>query len=134
MKRHEKQIRHRLFEESQCWTSRIEPGFGSELGIPDLLILIQRKLIPVELKRGTVKTVKNALKIYPEIVRPAQVSWHMRFHQSGGKALLVIEDQNEAIWAVPGKLAMIWQTGFDTITQAKLITDPKTDLLEALAL
>ena len=96
------------------WSEVYEPTRGSGLGYPDVQLLVDRKLLPVELKVG--KVVGGMLM--PEEVRPSQISWHHAFAREGGHALvLVCTGKPSAMdaWAIPSvrrEVLSIWRKGY----------------------
>jgi hypothetical protein len=62
------------------WLETYEHARGGGAGIPDVQILVDRLLVPIELKRA--ELVGN--RLFSDTIRPAQISWHFRFQESGG--------------------------------------------------
>jgi hypothetical protein len=89
------------------WTETFEPRHGSGTGIPDVMALLPevgggRKLTPLEFKVGDVKIENKKIWLQQKNVRPAQVSWHYRFAEAGGKSFFLVGVKNPAdkIWRV----------------------------------
>lgn len=76
------------------WSESYEPRSGSGVGLPDTQLLVRGIggwtsdcfLLPVEFKIGE----KKEDRIFASKIRPAQVRWHFKFHQAGGKAIIMI--------------------------------------------
>ncbi len=86
------------------WSEAYEPRHGSGTGMPDLQILMEGVLLPVELKVGRLTRNKERLFIFG--FEPSQISWHIRFWQSGGKAIILvgfpgIEQTQWELWELP---------------------------------
>ena len=97
------------------WSECYEPRRGSGVGMPDLQILAKLKLLPVELKIGTTTDVL----LFPEEIRPAQISWLDRFVEAGGHALLIVGVREGRDWyglqlpSVRTEYLSTWRAGFD---------------------
>jgi len=68
------------------WVESYEPRRGSGIGIPDLQIVANKRIVPIELKIGT---IKDGL-LYPREVRPAQIAWHRKLNDAGIASILLI--------------------------------------------
>lgn len=68
------------------WSEAYEPRRGSGTGMPDVQVLLDDILLPVELKLGEVK----GDRIFASDFQPAQVSWHTKFHLAGGRAIFLV--------------------------------------------
>lgn len=68
------------------WIESYEPRRGTGIGIPDVQIVVHGKLVPVELKVGT---IRDGI-LYPKEIRPPQIIWHKRLNDAGVKSLLMI--------------------------------------------
>jgi hypothetical protein len=97
---------------SRCrWSEAIEPGLGSGVGIPDLLMISARnKLFPVELKEG----VWKGDRLFTTKVRAAQINWHKRFKDAGGISYVVVGVKDaDVIWvAYVVKDLTDWKSGW----------------------
>lgn len=97
------------------WSGVYEPGKGAGLGAPDLQILVNKKLFPIELKCGKLK----GRKIVASRIRPAQISWHQDFLMAGGTAyVLVCFGKIGAMhaWALPSchrDVTSKWKEGWE---------------------
>lgn len=79
--------------------------------MPDMQILAKLKLLPIELKVGEVRNDR----LFPEEVRPAQVSWHERFYRAGGYALVIVGvscAKGWYAWAMPLGKIVTWRDGW----------------------
>jgi len=83
----------------------VEPAAGGDIGSPDMKLLVDRFLRPVELKRG----VFRRGRVLPDRVRPSQVSWHRRFQEAGGRSffLIGIFDDDHIIYFAADSEAML---------------------------
>lgn len=77
--------------------TRLEPGMGATMGVPDCLLLLKKNWIPIELKHGELKG--GFIKCD---IRPAQIQWHLSVAACGGRSLFLIGTER-GIYAVPGK-------------------------------
>lgn len=81
------------------WHKRIEPGHGSDIGMPDLIIQFQygheRPLVFFELKVGIIKPDGSLLCTE---VRPAQMSFFREFKEAGGKMFFLVGVLNGKVW------------------------------------
>lgn len=68
------------------WSEAYEPRRGGGTGVPDIQILMDDQLLPVELKLGEVRDGR----VFADDFQPAQVSWHARFWQAGGVAIFIV--------------------------------------------
>src|SRR5688572_20062877 len=68
------------------WSEAYEPRRGGGTGVPDVQILLDGQLLPVELKLGEVRDGR----VFADDFQPAQVSWHARFWQAGGVAIFIV--------------------------------------------
>jgi len=68
------------------WVESYEPRRGSGIGIPDLQIVAGGRIVPIELKFGT---IKDGI-LYPNEVRPAQIAWHRKLNDAGVASILLI--------------------------------------------
>lgn len=77
------------------WSEAIEPGLGSGVGIPDLLLMSWVKtfsgeeaavMFPVELK---IARLGDGNQLFPEEVRAAQIRWSFEFWKAGGRSFFL---------------------------------------------
>jgi len=68
------------------WVESYEPRRGSGVGIPDLQIVAGGRIVPIELKIGTIKDGV----LYPREVRPVQIAWHRKLNDAGIASILLI--------------------------------------------
>lgn len=73
-------------EQFKGWSEAYEPRRGSGTGMPDIQILLDGLLLPIELKLGEIKNGR----VFADEFQPAQVSWHYRFNQAGGVAIFIV--------------------------------------------
>ena len=76
------------------WSEAYEPGRGSGTGYPDLQVLVNGRLIPVEAKVG----VFSRGKLWCREVRPAQIGWHYRLMRAGGFSVFIFGVLDASIW------------------------------------
>lgn len=77
------------------WADWLEPRGNAGLGRPDVDLLIDGVIAPVELKTG--KHVVDCT-FRPSKIRPQQVGWHTRFHGHGGVSFFIIGDNYDNLW------------------------------------
>lgn len=68
------------------WIESYEPRRGTGIGIPDVQIVVHKKIVPVELKLGV---IKDGI-LYPREIRPPQIIWHKKLNDAGVKSVLMI--------------------------------------------
>lgn len=98
------------------WLESYEPRRGTGIGIPDIQIVVDKVLIPVELKVGE---IENGWVI-PREVRPAQIQWHRELNHYGVRTVLLIGvyDYEDEVWLpypIDGRLIANWRNGFEII-------------------
>tara|TARA_R110000822_G_scaffold287462_1_gene408721 strand:- start:285 stop:725 length:441 start_codon:yes stop_codon:yes gene_type:complete len=54
------------------WMETYEPRIGSGIGIPDVQIVVDKAIIPIELKLARVEREM----LYSSPIRPSQIAWH----------------------------------------------------------
>lgn len=129
MRKNETEFKRFLKTQIGGWVDNIEQTRGSTHGFPDLLVLSGGLLGPVEVKVGK---LEGGL-LYPEEIRPAQISWLDRYQRAGGVARLVIgvRVKNKGRWIAFMKedvsLGSIsgWRNGWDPLALALLIDNGK---------
>lgn len=62
------------------WIESYEPRRGSGVGIPDIQIAVAGRIVPIELKVGTLD--ENDV-LWIDEIRPDQIGWHRRASESG---------------------------------------------------
>lgn len=109
-KRSETEFSRWAVKEFSGFACRVEPGLGSDVGNPDILVLPSSlpTLLPIEAKKGKLK----GNRIYPEKVRPSQVSWWHRYLLDGGVGMLLIDCESDGIWAVNALYLREWENGY----------------------
>lgn len=94
------------------WLDSVEPSLGSGMGIPDLLLLLRLRnmpvMMPTELKIGNVR----GKKIHPLLVRGSQVRWHYHLNECGGRSSLVIGVSPDEAYLIDGRHVIDWKQGF----------------------
>lgn len=70
------------------WLESYEPRKGGGVGIPDLQILVDGVLVPIELKWGS--RIGFAGNLYIDEVEPVQVRWHKLFDVAGGTSWFLV--------------------------------------------
>ncbi len=68
------------------WLVRIEPRQGGDVGVSDLMVVVDRRLVPVELKLWVGGKVSD--------VRPSQKVWH---RQAAGAGLVTVLAAGEPV-------------------------------------
>jgi len=95
------------------WVESYEPRRGSGVGIPDLQIVIDGHILPIELKVG--KIVGDVLVVNE--VRPDQIGWHRRINDVGIGTIFLIGvgegSKPDAMFAVLPKAIVKWKDGID---------------------
>lgn len=104
---------------AQYWSEAYETRSGSGFGYPDLQFLVHGLLIGVEVKSGLVGDLGSDIAtIYPNMIRPAQITWHDRFKKAGGKSYIVTctgTDYKMSAWSLAStdrEYLANWKTGF----------------------
>lgn len=62
------------------WIESYEPRRGSGVGIPDIQIAVSGRIVPIELKVGT---LDDDDVLWIDEVRPDQIGWHKRAAEAG---------------------------------------------------
>jgi hypothetical protein len=99
------------------WSEAYETARGSGSGYPDLQLLLDSVLVPVELKCGVIRDIR----LVPTRIRPAQISWHHEFKAAGGKAFVVVctgEINVMSAWAIPStdrEVTSRWKEGYNIL-------------------
>ncbi len=82
------------------WVSQFHPGLGSDLGCPDLFVLLNSgNVTPVELKIGS---LNGEGRLYTKEIRPSQIRWHSGLAMAGGISLIVCGIWSGDRWRVFG--------------------------------
>lgn len=63
-----------------------EPRRGTGIGIPDVQIVVDGRIVPIELKVGV---IKNGV-LFPREIRPPQIVWHKKLNDAGVASVLLI--------------------------------------------
>jgi len=68
------------------WLSSYEPRKGGTIGIADLQIVVENKIVPIELKIGRViKSLVDGSELLDICdIRPVQIQWHKSLFEKGG--------------------------------------------------
>lgn len=129
----EEDFRKDFIKQYTGWIERIEPGLGMNPGIPDLIAMTDIGLVWIELKVGSL--VENVL--YTEEIRPAQVSWHFRFHNKNkGRCPVTLvatgvwTGKSWRVFVIEGDKIMNWEEGFETHNLKELRFQELTEDLE----
>lgn len=67
------------------WLESYEPRRGSGIGMADIQIVSDNRLIPIELKIGHITDGKLNIKE----IRPAQINWHRALNKAGVKSFVM---------------------------------------------
>ena len=97
----------REWEKSGRWVENIHPSFGTKTGIPDLMIMVSKLLVPIEAKTGVL--VESHLKVSE--IRPAQIRWARKFTSHGGCCGLVAGLRKDKGWEIAVVRNEAWWTG-----------------------
>lgn len=104
------------------WLESYEPRRGSGVGIPDLQIVVGGRLVPIELKVGT---IEDGL-VFTKEVRPDQIGWHRRLGTFGVKSWFVVgigeKKTPDKIYAIRPEHVIHWRNGFDPF-ELELVTN-----------
>jgi hypothetical protein len=89
------------------WIDTYEPTLGTGIGFPDCQLLIDRQLMPVELKIGILeKRAYDRIVLVPSDIRPDQKIWHRNFDRAGGCSIFLagikLSDGSFASYAFAG--------------------------------
>ena len=84
------------------WLDTIQPGLGGTVGVCDTQVLIDGKLVPIELKWCE---LRNGL-ILPKRIRPDQISWHRRFNDAGGDSFFLMGADDSCVFIAPALYAI----------------------------
>lgn len=115
------------------WLESYEPRHGSGIGIADIQIVVAGKLVPIELKVGSLQDDR----VYAQKVRGVQIGWHKRLNDAGVfTGFLVGCPQNHnapvlsrfsVFWIDPWDI-VDWQKGFDVDVAARKVIDINRDI------
>lgn len=128
----EKDFREWIIKTYDGWINRIEPSQGMNPGIPDLLVMTDIGLVPVELK---IASLDDGL-LWSSEIRPSQISWHVDYyqrnrHRQPHTAFLfgVWAKDTWKVFALTGEACRGWQNGFkiDALTELKNLTEDFED-------
>lgn len=91
----ERDLRKIVKDRWSGWVDWIEPRGNAGIGRPDMDLLVDNQIAPVELKIGL---LMGEHKFKPEKIRADQVSWHHRFHSAGGVSFFMFAESPTDIW------------------------------------
>ena len=107
------------------WIESYEPRLGSNMGIPDIQIIVGRRIIPIELK---VADLKDGI-LYPSEIRPPQINWHRRLAEFDVPSVFLFGVGQgtvpENLFAAPGDGIKHWSAGFEIENLAEISVNPK---------
>ena len=89
------------------WQTQLHPGLGSDVGIPDLLLLTPSGYLPVEIKIGM---IEDGI-LWSKEIRPAQIKWHTGVANAGGDSIFLIGVWSGSYWrafVVSGADCRLW--------------------------
>jgi hypothetical protein len=121
------------------WVESFEPRIGTGIGIPDLMVIVKERLVPIELKVGSLS--EDGQVLYPCEVRAAQLSWHNSCNNAGVNSwfLVGVGDyfgrKPEHIFLVKPHLMRFWKDGIeiDNLIKVRVAKDKfKSDLRRVL--
>ena len=95
------------------WMETYEPRRGTGIGIPDVQIVVDGRIVPIELKVGV---IKNGV-LFPREIRPPQIVWHKKLNDAGVASVLLIGVYDFTIddfiaCAVDGQYIRNWKHGY----------------------
>ena len=93
--RSERGFQRGLLKNYPGWCQGFHPAFGTNTGIPDVMFLYDRHILPVELKIG--KIVGDWL--FVSGVRPSQIRWAKEFRKCGGTSAFLCGVVEEGAWS-----------------------------------
>ena len=76
------------------WLESYEPRRGSGVGMADIQIVSDGRLIPIELKIGFITDKKLCVSE----IRPAQINWHRELNKTGVKSFFLIGVKTDKSW------------------------------------
>jgi hypothetical protein len=101
------------------WFESYEPRKGSGIGIADVQVVVDGRIVPLELKIG--KFVNGLL--CPEEVRPAQINWHRELNAAGIHSFFLVGVPDKKLWAIyiirPNRIVK-WSEGYECDPEDKL--------------
>lgn len=108
------------------WSEAYETRSGSGFGYPDLQLLINGWLLPVEIKKGWI----SEGRLHSTQIRPSQIFWHHRFAKSGGTSVIIVcwKDPLLQAWALPACTKDVtsgWKQGWEIEDCEQWIKDKK---------
>ena len=103
------------------WSEAYEPRGGTGMGLPDVQVLINEVLLPLELKIG----MEHDAILFPRDVRPAQIEWHRRFAAAGGNSAMLVglpvdNKRRYRVRIVNGTNLNTWAKGYDWTSAPEL--------------
>jgi hypothetical protein len=98
------------------WIESYEPRRGTGIGIPDIQIVVDCQLLPIELKVGE---FDPRGRLHPREIRPAQIMWHKKLHEHGVATVLLIGvwdvvKESWSAWPVHGTMIEFWRKGYES--------------------
>jgi len=95
------------------WMETYEPRIGSGIGIPDVQVVVDRAIIPIELKLAKIED--GILR--PSEIRPAQINWHRNIFSHGVPSLFLFgygtRNVPNRLFVKPGNYIQHWAGGFE---------------------
>lgn len=132
-KKSESDFRNWFRDRWEGWIETYEPRHGSGVGIADIQIVCHNKLVPIELKVGT---IDNQI-VRPEKFRGVQIGWHRRLNDAGVPSGFLVgcptdlvrgnSDRFLAFWVDPWD-AVDWLAGFEIGIKARPVKDINKDI------
>lgn len=92
----EKDLRRLLRQKWDGWIDWLEPRGNAGVGRPDVDLLHDGILVPIELKIGQCIDLKD--RQFRAKIRPDQVAWQHRFYAAGGVSLFLIANSPTEMW------------------------------------
>lgn len=117
------------------WLSQYHPGLSSDVGCADTLCLINDRIVPVELKIGSIGYEHDELILSTKEIRPAQIRWHHSLSVAGGFSMIVVGVWAGTTWrvfAINSVLARQWDEKGFVVGSDAIEIDPD-DLVNGLA-
>ena len=105
------------------WVESYEPRLGSNVGIPDLQVVVDQRLVPIELKLCQIV----GDELLSSDIRPPQINWHRTLSGYGVPSLFLfgsgVGKSPDCLFAAPGYLIDRWEFGFKITDLSKINHD-----------
>jgi hypothetical protein len=108
------------------WIETYEPRIGSGIGIPDVQVVVDRAIIPIELKLAKIEDEM----LFSSPIRPSQIAWHRRLSEFQVPSLFLFgvgktsKKPDRLFASMAGPIAN-WETGLSIENLRELPTSKK---------